>query len=328
MAEISETHDRAILNCAGKWECMRSVIARLATAATIFLAAAQGNCDDLKSRAENVDPSELQKALSVLDSTTEMGERIRVSQTVLGHAKCLGFLGANGEVIIRWRDPRQPHEASLAVVPENDEYRAIVITSEWSDLNLKFGDTYARIAADGTFALAVDAGLRRSLPLSPERWPRNASDSGLLFPDSLTVITNEVERTEQKEQRASDAMLGWCLLEWAGDLIAPTPDVERPSNFLWIVKASDGIQFVHSGPLCSDVYASISADRRVTYGVGAPDKRRTRKAPDWWPYVKEGVIVPVPEGYVGRPSAAENLLSDWNGEEFVGLSLVGPRPVK
>ncbi len=271
---------------------------------------------------------DLKRALAILDSTTEMGERMRVSQTLLGHAKCLGFLGANGEVIIRWRDPRQPHEASLAVVPENDGYRVIVITSELSDLNLKFGDTYARITADGTFTLAVDAGLRRSLPRSPERWPRNASDSGLLFPDSLTVITNEVDRAEQKEQRAPDAMLGWCLLEWAGDLIAPTPDVERPSNFLWIVKTSDGIQFVHSGPLRSGVYASIGADRCVTYGAGAPAKRRTRKAPDWWPYVKDGAIVPVPEGYIGRPSTAENVLSDWGGDEFVGLTLVGPRPIK
>lgn len=111
-------------------------------------------------------------------------------------------------------------------------------------------------------------------------------------------------------------------------MIAPSPEVERPSNFLWIVKTSDGIQFVHSGPLRSGVYASISADRRVTYGAVAPVKRRTREAPDWWPYVKGDVIVPVPEGYVGRPSTAENLLSDWNGEEFVGLSLVGPHPIK
>lgn len=291
-----------------------------------FLNHASVRAEEREAEAEHKE--ELQGALAVLDSTTELRERMRASQTLLGHANCLGFLGANGEFIIRWRNPRQPHEASLAVVPENVGYRVIVITSKLSDLNLRFGDTYARITADGTFTLAVDAQLGRSLPLSPERWPRNASDSGLLFPDSLTVIINEVDRAEQKEQRAPDAMLGWCLLEWAGDLIAPTPHVERPSNFLWIVKTSDGIQFVHSGPLRSDVYASISADRRVTYGVGAPDKLRSRKAPDWWPYVKDGAIVPVPEGYVGRPSTAENVLSDWDGDEFVGLTLVGPRPIK
>lgn len=66
-----------------------------------------------QQEAETGGDEELRKALAVLDSTTDMRSRILVSQTFLRYAKCLGFLGTNGEFIIRWRHPRQPHEGAL-----------------------------------------------------------------------------------------------------------------------------------------------------------------------------------------------------------------------
>jgi len=265
---------------------------------------------------------ELQRALAVLDTTRDITERLRALSTLDHNAVCTAMLGANGEVITSWpQNERSPERVSfmLLVVPYDKGYRLIALGYTRTPLGLEVGDTYANIAPDGTFALAVSTELRRSLPLSPERWLKGADNTNLLIPNGMVVIARPHGSAERTQPRPPGGSIGWCLLEWDGHLIAPTSDVERPENFLWVLKTSDGIQFVHSGPLRTGVYATISADRRVTYGIGASEKLRLQEEPDWWPYVKDGVIKPIPEGRIGIPGPHYQYAA-WDGDILVGLT--------
>lgn len=305
---------------------MRSVIARIVIAAAFLLAVAPGNCDDLESRTESLGPTELQKALAVLDSTRDRTERVQVLRTLYQNAVCTVMLGASGELITRGpHNPSAPEGTSLSflVVPEEEGYRLVQMDTSRPDLGLEFGDTYARIAADGTFELSIKMELRRLLPLSPERWPNGKDNADLLFPDSFVVVARARGSVEKRRPRAPGGSIGWCLLERDGHLIAPISDVERPENFLWVLKTGDGIQFVHSGPFRTGIYATISADRRVTYGIGASEKLRLQEEPDWWPFVKDGVIQPIPEGRIGIPGNRDKY-AVWDGDTLICVTSDSP----
>lgn len=271
---------------------------------------------------KNESPNSAREALAALDASTDRRDRLRHVYTLEANMVCRAMLGANGELITRGpHNPGAP-EASrsiLGVIPEDQGYRVIWLAYDCAALGLSFGDTYARIDGDGKFTLAVRQELRRLLPLSPTHWPALPDNTGLLFPDRETIIARTSESVSPKEANPPNGVLGCCLLDWDGYLITPTDALERPENLLWVVRTADGIQFVHSGPLRTGIYATITGDRRVHYGPGAPDSLRIKESPDWWPYVKDGQIVSIPKGRLGRPGP-EYLFAVWNGDTLVGLN--------
>jgi len=276
--------------------------------------------------AETGGDEELRRALAVLDSTTDRVERVQVLHTLEKNSVCRVMLGASGELITRGpHNPSAPEGTSLwfLVVPEDDRYRLVQMDISRPDLGLELGDTYARIAADGTFELFIRMELRRLLPLSPDRWPMKEIDATLFFPDEMVVIAHTRSLSNPGQAYVPGGAIGWCLLEWDGHLIAPNSEVERPENFLWVVKTKDGIQFVHSGPLRAGVYATISGDRLVTYGNGAPERLRLRKEPDWWPFEKDGAIVPIPAGRIGIPGIHDRY-AVWDGDTLICVSSYAP----
>jgi len=282
----------------------------------------------------NAEPAEVanaiaaNEALAVLDTSFDRKERMRHLNTLTDSMVCSAILCANGELITRGPHNSSAPEASystLGVVPEAPGYRVILLAYDCAALGLSFGDTYARIDGDGKFTLAVRQELRRLLPLTPAHWPKALDGSGLCFPNHETVIARTDGNESRKEANPPSGVLGWCLLDWDGYLITPTDTLERPENFLWVVKTTDGIQFLHSGPLRTGVYASVTGDRQVHYGPGAPDSLRHKQPPDWWPYLKDGQIVPIPKGRLGRPGP-EYLFAVWNGDTLIGLN--GSPPIE
>jgi len=235
------------------------------------------------------------------------------------------FLGANGEFIARPSDGAECGSVALFLLPRKEGFE-LVSNLDLDGLGIRYLDTYGYVSAYGEVRLAVEAtGAATQLGATPKQWPYKNAEGRPEAPPEWAVIAGRTLPDGAPKAAPPEGAAGWALLEWAGNIVAPTPEMERPENVLWVVPKEGGFEFIHSGPLREGVYGTIHADRRVTFGPGAPPSLRERVHQYWWPFRVAGKPVTIPPGNRGQPTSDPSARYVFDGPHAVGL--ISTRPV-
>lgn len=215
------------------------------------------------------------------------------------------LLGANGELIaVRHAGVS---DSALLLIPR-DNGLDLIVDGPISEFSLDSMDTYLSVDERGRIDYGFPLKSSRHSKMAPEFWPYVEKSGELKMPAINSVLWNRgAEKALESNICSPHNATGWLLLTWDDYLVAPLADAERPPNVLWIVPGQEGVengfQLIHSGPLRSGVFMTVTEERKVIPGDAASDRMRSANSDLCWPYTDafgadDGLSM-LPEGEYG-----------------------------